>query len=251
MSKNPSTDDAITAPLPDDQIERALVITAHPDDLDFGAGGTIAQWTARGISVSYCICTDGDQGGFDPAEPRENIPGIRQREQRAAGEVLGVSEITFLGYRDGWLTPSFELRKDLVRAIRRARPQRVLIQSPERNWTRIQASHPDHLAAGEAAIQAIYPDARNAFAWPELLSDEGLEPWTVREVWVMAIENPTHFVDISSTFDQKIAALRAHASQTAHESELESWIREWAERNARAAGWDSGLAEAFKIVATE
>lgn len=238
--------------LPDSEIERVLVITAHPDDVDFGAGGTIAAWTRAGITVSYCICTNGDQGGFDPNEPRENIPAIRQKEQRAAGAAVGVQEITFLGYRDGWLAPTFELRRDLVRAIRKARPDRLVIQSPERNWSRLPASHPDHMAAGEAAIQAVYPDARNAFAWPELLSDEGLEPWVVREVWVMSTEKPDHFVDITDTFDAKLAALRAHVSQTSHMDQLDEWIRGWATRNAEAGGLGEGrLAEAFRVIATE
>lgn len=239
-------------PLPDQEIHRVLAITAHPDDIDFGASGTIAGWTAAGIEVSYCICTDGDQGGFDPNEPRENIPAIRQREQRAAGAAVGVSSITFLGHRDGWLAPTFELRRDLVRAIRIARPDRLVIQSPERNWSRLPASHPDHMAAGEAAIQAVYPDARNPFAWPELLKDEGLEPWVVREVWVMSTEKPDHFVDITDTFAQKMAALRAHVSQTAHMDQLEEWIRGWGERNAEAGGLPSGrLAEAFRVITTE
>jgi LmbE family N-acetylglucosaminyl deacetylase len=238
--------------LPDEEIQRVLVITAHPDDVDFGAGGTIASFTRRGIEVSYCICTNGDQGGFDPNEPRENIPGIRQREQRNAGAAVGVTDITFLGYRDGWLAPTFELRKDLVRAIRIARPDRLIIQSPERNWSRLPASHPDHMAAGEAAIQAVYPDARNEFAWPELLADEGLQPWVVREVWVMSTEKPDHFVDITDTFEAKMAALRAHVSQTSHMEELEEWIRSWGQRQAAAGELPEGrLAEAFRVISTE
>ena len=107
-------------PLPDSEIERVLVVTAHPDDCDFGAAGTIAQWSAKGIKVSYCICTNGDQGGEDPTVPREEMPKIRQAEQRAAGKILGVDDITFLNYRDGWLTPTIELRKEIVREIGRA-----------------------------------------------------------------------------------------------------------------------------------
>ena len=146
-------------PMLDNEVERILVVTAHPDDLDFGAGGTIAQWSAKGIKISYCICTNGDQGGVDPSITREEMKQIRRREQTDAGKVLGVTDIHFLDYRDGWLTPTIELRKDIVRVIRKVRPQRMLIQSPERNWNRLGASHPDHLAAGEAAIQAIYPDS--------------------------------------------------------------------------------------------
>jgi LmbE family N-acetylglucosaminyl deacetylase len=159
--------------LEDSEIERALVITAHPDDVDFGAAGTVATWTAKGIEVTYCVCTDGDAGGFDPAVPRSEIPGIRRAEQEAAAKAVGVSDVRFLGYQDGKLTPSLELRRDISRVIRQVRPQRALIQSPERNWARVGASHPDHLAAGTAAIAAVYPDARNPFAHPSCWPTRG------------------------------------------------------------------------------
>ncbi len=146
-------------PLPDEEIKRILVVMAHPDDCDFGAGGTIAHWTSRGIEVSYCIITNGDQGGESSDFPLEEMAQVRQREQRAAGKELGVDNVTYLNYRDGSLFPTLELRKDIVREIRRAKPDRMVVQSPERNWERIFASHPDHLAAGETAIQAVYPDA--------------------------------------------------------------------------------------------
>jgi LmbE family N-acetylglucosaminyl deacetylase len=238
-------------PLDDEDIPRALVVTAHPDDVDFGSAGTIATWTAKGIEVTYCIVTDGDAGGFDPEVPRTDIPRIRRAEQTAAAGIVGVTDVRFLGYRDGELAVSHDLRRDISRVIRQVRPRRMLIQSPERNWQRIQASHPDHLAAGEAAIQAVYPDARNPFAHPSLLRDEGLEAWTVDEVWVMASDQPDHFVDVTDTFDVKIKALRAHASQTSHMDELEEFLRSWMEAAAERGGLPSGrLAEAFKVVAT-
>jgi LmbE family N-acetylglucosaminyl deacetylase len=236
-------------PLDDSEIERVLVVTAHPDDVDFGAGGTIASWTAKGISVSYYICTNGDQGGVDPSVTREEMRQIRQREQRAAGEVLGVSDINFLNYRDGWLEPTITLRKDIVRAIRTVRPQRMLIQSPERNWNRLGASHPDHLAAGEAAIQAIYPDSGNRFAFEDLLHDEKLEPWEIKEAWVFMSEKTDHVVDITDTFEKKLAAIKSHLSQTAHNDELDQRIRDWGLRNGEEAGLAAGrYAESFKIV---
>lgn len=237
-------------PIADSEISKVLVVTAHPDDVDFGAGGTIAQWTAKGIEVAYCIATNGDQGGEDPDLPRDQMPVIRQREQRDAGAILGVSDIEFLNYRDGWLEPTIELRKKIVRAIRRVQPDRMVIQSPERNWDRLGASHPDHMAAGEAAIQAVYPDARNRFAFMDLL-EEGLEPWRVKEVWVMSMITPNHYIDITDTFPKKMAALHAHVSQTAHHSELEQMVREWGERNAVAGALPEGrIAEAFRIVNT-
>ena len=238
-------------PIADSEIKRVLVISAHPDDSDFGASGTIAQCVKKGIEVSYVFCTNGDQGGEESGFTKEEMPAIRQREQREAGAAIGVTDITFLNYVDGHLEATLVLRKDLVRQIRIAQPDRMLCQSPERNWDRIGASHPDHLAAGEAAIQAVYPDARNPFAFTDLLNDEGLQPWRVKEVWVSAFANPDHFVDITDTFDLKIKALHAHASQTAHNENLETMVREWGERNAAAAGFAQGrIAEAFKIVNT-
>jgi len=224
---------------------------AHPDDCDFGAGGTIAQWTSQGIEVSYCIITNGDQGGEESGIPVEEMAKVRQQEQRDAGKALGVTEITYLNYRDGWLMPSIELRKEIVKAIRTAKPDRMVVQSPERNWERIYSSHPDHLAAGETAIQAVYPDARNPFAFPELKA-AGLEPWRVREVWITGSPTPNHFVDITETFSKKMAALHAHVSQTAHNKELENMVRSWGERNAEANGLAQGrVAEIFKVISTD
>ncbi|MCW2613405.1 MAG: LmbE family protein [Frankiales bacterium] len=238
-------------PLPDSAVERALVVVAHPDDVDFGAGGTIATWTEAGIAVSYCLCTDGDAGGFDPDVPRSDIAGIRRDEQTAAAKEVGVDDLTFLGYPDGRLTVSVELRRDISRVIRGKRPQRLLIQSPERNWERIYSSHPDHLAAGEAAISAVYPDARNPFAHLELAA-EGLEAWAVPEVWVMTTaDRADRFVDVTGTYERKLAALRAHVSQTSHMDDLDAMLRGWLGINAAAAGYAEGrLAEAFKVVNT-
>jgi len=237
--------------LEDRDVERVLVITAHPDDVDFGAAGTVSLWTAAGVEVVYCICTDGDAGGFDPAVDRVDIPGIRRAEQQAAGKAVGVTDVRFLGYPDGRLESSIELRRDISRVIRQVRPQRALIQSPERNWARIGASHPDHLAAGVAAMAAIYPDARNPFAHPELLRDEGLAEWAVAETWVMAHPENDHHVDITDLFETKMAALMAHESQTAHMADLRGRLLEWYGANAVAAGLPEGrLAERFMVVAT-
>jgi LmbE family N-acetylglucosaminyl deacetylase len=233
-------------------IDRALVVTAHPDDVDFGAAGAVATWVAQGVDVSYCIVTNGDAGGFDPAVPRAEIPGIRQREQRAAAAAVGVTDVTFLGYPDGALYLTHDLRRDISRVIRRVRPDRVVCQSPERNFERIYASHPDHLAAGEAAICAVYPDARNPFAHTTL-AQEGLEAWTVPEIWIMADSDhgATVYVDITEAFDKKIEALRCHISQVSEFEDLGGFLRQWAAGTAKAAGWEEGrLAEAFRVIRT-
>lgn len=237
--------------LKDSEVQRILAVMAHPDDADFGAAGTIARWTDEGIEVTYCLVTDGDAGGFDRSVARTDIPEIRRTEQRNAAKAVGVEDVRFLGYPDGRLELTLDLRRDISRVIRQVRPQRVLTQSPERNWARIQASHPDHLTTGEAALRAIYPDSRNPFAFPELLADEGLEPWEVAEVWVMAHPAPNHHVDVTDTFDRKIAALRAHVSQTAHMDDLEIWLRERLGQIATEAGLPAGhLAEAFAVYST-
>ncbi len=233
-------------------VQRVLVVAAHPDDADFGSAGTIATWTDVGLEVSYCIVTDGDAGGFDRDVPRSAIGGIRQDEQRKAAATLGVTDVEFLGYPDGRLMVSFELRRDIARAIRRTRPDRVVIPSPQRDLRSLYGSHPDHQAAGEAALCAVYPDARNPFAHPELLAEEGLEAHTVSEVWVVsANDRADHYVDITDTFDRKIAALRAHTSQTAHLTELEDRLRVWGSLQAKAAGLAEGrLAEGYLVLDT-
>jgi LmbE family N-acetylglucosaminyl deacetylase len=234
------------------RVQRVLVVAAHPDDVDFGSAGTIAAWTDAGLEVSYCIVTDGDAGGFDPEVPRSAIAGIRQDEQRKAAAAVGVTDLEFLGYPDGRLVVSFELRRHITRVVRRVRPDRVVVPSPQRDLRNVYVSHPDHQAAGEAALCAIYPDARNPFAHPELLADEGLEAHTVPEVWVLsANDRADHYVDITDTFERKIAALRAHSSQTAHMTGLEERMRAWGAMQARAAGLAAGrLAEGYLVLDT-
>ncbi|MHC1559034.1 PIG-L deacetylase family protein [Actinomycetospora sp. C-140] len=236
-------------------VTRALVVVAHPDDVDFGAAGTVASWTAAGTAVSYCLVTSGDAGGFDDT-PRDRMAALREEEQRAAAAELGVTDLTFLRYADGEVTPSLALRRDISRVVRRVRPQRVLTQSPEYFWERLGVSHPDHRATGEATLAAVYPDARNPFAHPELLADEGLEAWTVPETWVAGCppERVNHAVDVGPTLAAKLAALRAHRSQTAHRDDLESLVSGLLARNAARypdvvpAG--AQYVEAFQVVDT-
>jgi LmbE family N-acetylglucosaminyl deacetylase len=230
--------------------ETVLVVGAHPDDIDFGASGTVATWTDAGVRVVYCIVTDGDAGGFDPAVSRSAMVGIRRAEQEAAAKVVGVDQVEFLGYPDGRLVASLDLRRDLARMIRRVGPDRVVGPSPERNWRRIQASHPDHLATGEATLAAVYPDARNPFAFPELL-EEGLEPHVASEVWLMASPRADHLVDVTDSIDRKVAALRSHISQLPDPDALEERVRMWTATLAEEGGMPPGrMAEAFQIVET-
>lgn len=237
-----------------DGIERVLVVVAHPDDCDFGNAGTTARWTDAGVTVSYCIITDGDAGGSDRSITREQMAGIRRVEQTAAAAVVGVTDLTFLGYPDGRLTASIELRRDISRVIRQKQPQRVITQSPVRNFGRIFASHPDHLAAGEATLCAVYPDARNPFAHRELLEVEGLEPYSVSEVWMSAGMIPgqdVQVVDVTDTADRKLEALRCHRSQYSDWDALEERVRGWLAITAKSNGLEEGrLAEQFVVVPT-
>lgn len=214
-----------------------MVIMAHPDDAEFGCAGTIAAWVREGWEVYYVICSDASGGGPDEAtevgtEAKRLVTETRKREQRAAGKILGLKEVLFLDYPDGQLQPTLELRHDLVRVMRQYRPSRVIIQSPERTWTprlAIPRHHPDHLAAGEAALSAIYPACQNPWDFPDLLK-EGLLPHRVREIFIMGAPTVNFAVDISETFEVKIEALRAHTSQTSatFEERLVPMLREWA-----------------------
>ena len=232
-------------------VTRVLVVTAHPDDVDFGASGTVATLVAAGVSVTYCIVTDGDAGGFDPNVPRSQIPGIRRGEQVSAAAAVGVDDVRFLGYKDGELTVTHELRRDITRVIRQVQPERVMTMSPIRNWDRIGASHPDHMAAAEATVQAIYPDARNQFAHPSLMNDEGLGEWHVSELWMFGSPTPNTYVDVTDHIEDKLKALRAHVSQTEHMEDLEGMIRGWMTQSAQRGGLPEGrLAEMFHAVRT-
>jgi LmbE family N-acetylglucosaminyl deacetylase len=218
--------------------------------VDFGSAGTVAGWIEAGIEVTYLIATRGDAGGFDDT-PRDQMPLIREKEQRAAAAAVGVERVEFLdGYADGTVTPSLSLRRDITAAIRRWRPDRVLTSSPLRRWERIAGpSHPDHLAVGEATTCAIYPDARNPFAHPELLR-EGLEPWVVREIWYSGGPDPDHIVDVTEQYPRKLAALREHVSQTAH-LDLDGVLRARMATTAEAGGLPPGrLAEAYTVLST-
>ena len=234
--------------------ERVLCVCAHPDDSEFGFGATVARLTAEGSEVTYVVVTDGSQGGEDPAVPDAELTAIRETEQRAAAAVLGVREVRFLGLSDGHLVPDVALRRLIVREIRRARPQLVLTHSPTRSLVsgRIGVDHPDHLAVGEATVQAVYPDARNPRAFRDLLA-EGLAPFRVEEIWIAAPQGGDHLVDVSDFVDKKLEALACHHSQItkvgparpAHPwSELEPSIRARLAAQGEPAGY--AAAEGFR-----
>lgn len=233
----------------DEKIKRALVVVAHPDDVDFGSAGTVATLTGHGVDVSYCLVTSGDAGGDDSTHTKEERSAIREAEQTAAAKEVGVTSLTFLRWPDGQVEPSLLLRREIARAIRANTPDLIITQAPERNYERIFASHPDHLATGEATLRAVYPDSRNPHAFPELLR-EGFAPHTVGEVW-MSSSTPNMVVDITDTFDRKIAALRQHKSQVGDGEHLDERLREFSRRNAKNAGLGKGrLAESYRRIST-
>lgn len=233
----------------DGSIKRALVVVAHPDDVDFGFAGTVATLTTLGVDVSYCLVTSGDAGGDDSTHTKEERAEMREAEQTAAAKEVGVSDLTFLRFPDGLVEVTLLLRREIARTIRTCKPDLVITQSPERNYDRVQASHPDHLATGEATLRAVYPDARNPHAFPELVR-EGLEPHTVPLVWLGG-PNPNMVVDVTDQFPRKIAALRRHVSQVGDGEGLEERLREWLKRLAKDSGMPKGrLVEGFRRIAT-
>jgi LmbE family N-acetylglucosaminyl deacetylase len=206
--------------------EHVLYIAAHPDDPEFGAGGTIARWVVNGTQVTYVIVTDGSKGSNDEKLTSQELVRIRQAEQRAAAKVLGVSEVIFLGYPDGAVYNTPELRRDLVRQIRLHRPDLVVTHDPTARFIGDRyINHPDHRAVGDTALDAIFPLARDRFNFPELEQD-GLAPHAVLTVLMRPTMEPNEVVDITSTIDLKVAALQEHRSQIGDLQTLEERVRQ-------------------------
>lgn len=233
---------------------RVLVSMAHPDDIEFICGASVARWAAEGQEVFYVLGTSGDKGSDDPQYTSESLMETREREQRAAADVLGVKDVMFLRYRDAELVADLDLRKQITRAIRTFKPDAVVCQDPAARYFGRYIQHPDHLAMGEATLAAIYPSARDRLTFPELL-EEGLEPHKATEVYVASGgDQVDHFVDVSDYLDKKAAALREHKSQ------LEDWdpiemVTRWARDTAAIARQmrypganDIEYAEAFKYI---
>jgi LmbE family N-acetylglucosaminyl deacetylase len=224
-------------------LERVLVVVSHPDDAEFGAGPTIALLAARGARVDYVVTTDGAKGTEDPAVKPEELSTTRRAEQRAAADLLGVTDIVHLDYPDGYLQPTLELRRDITRLIRRFRPDLVITQNPQRRLDHNPfIGHPDHLATGEATLASVYPAARDHLNFPELWTDEHLEPWKVRQVLLTGVEEPNLWLDVGETFETGLAAILAHTSQV-DPAEVSERMRERARLTGEPQG--IGMAQAF------
>jgi LmbE family N-acetylglucosaminyl deacetylase len=206
-----------------DPIRRVLVITAHPDDSEFGAGGTLAKLVKEGKEVALVVVTNGDKGSSDRAMTSARLTAIRAEEQRQASRTLGVEQVTFLGYPDGEVEDTRQVRCDVAREIRRHRPDLVICQNPRRTYN-LGASHRDHRTVGGVVLDCVYPLARDHLAFPELLPE--FEPHKVREVYVMQWQNPHVVMDISDVMDLKIRALACHASQFKDFAAVEKRVRE-------------------------
>jgi LmbE family N-acetylglucosaminyl deacetylase len=226
--------------------ERFMVIVAHPDDADFGPAATAAKWIDEGSTGWLVCCTSGDAGGEDPEMDPLELAALREREQRAASDIVGYAGVTFLHMPDGALVNDLVLREHLVREIRTFRPDAVLATDPEVLFYRDAGiNHTDHRAAGMAAVDAVYPAARNPMAFPWLVR-QGLAAHRVRRLYLFWSNTPTVHVDISRTVDRKLDALRAHASQIRDFVEVEGWTRQWTAELGKEIGVDN--ADGFHLI---
>lgn len=221
-----------------------LVIAAHPDDIEFGAAGTIALWAAAGAKITFCMVTNGAAGSNKPDADLNALITQRQEEQWAAAKILGVQDVRFLGYQDGILQPTLELRSDLTRIIREIRPDRVMIQDPTLFFAgNYYINHPDHRAAGEAAAYAVFPSAGTRPIFPELLA-EGLEPFDPLQLWLMFANTASIVVDITPYIDHKIKSLLCHKSQLGED--VVDMVKSWDRETGKTHGY--AYAESFNVI---
>ena len=235
--------------MPDDALPtpaRVLVVAAHPDDIEFGAAGTIARWVSEGAEIGYLIATRGDKGSDDPDADLSELVARREREQRDAAAELGVSTVDFLDEPDGLVQPTLALRERITRAIRRVQPEVVMSHDPtvlfvNNEWV----NHPDHRAVGQVTVDAVFPTARDPLNFPEHRT-AGLEPWKVAELFLWSTNEANQLVDIGETLDRKIAALAHHASQFRSFDDIARWVRRRSEELGERAGYRA--AEGFRRV---
>ena len=235
--------------MPDDSLptpERVLVVAAHPDDIEFGAAGTVARWVGEGAHVRYLIVTRGDKGSDDPNADVDAIADLREEEQRAAAAEIGVERVDFMGEPDGQVEATLRLREMITRAIRAFQPEIVMTHDPtvlfvNNEWV----NHPDHRAVGQVTVDAVFPTARDPLNFREHL-DEGLQPWKVAELYLWSTNEANQLVDIGATLDLKVAALGRHTSQFRSFDEIARWVRRRSEELGDRAGYRA--AEGFRRV---
>jgi len=224
--------------------QRILVVAAHPDDAEVGCGATVAKWVREGAEAYYLICTNGDKGSDEPGVDPIELAKLREKEQRAAAEVIGVKEVQFLPRRDGELIYSIELRGDVVRWIRKWKPEAIFTHDPSVILTgQGFINHADHRATGAATVDAVYPFSRSPLQYPEQIA-EGLEAWTVPLLFIWGAAEPNYFVDVTDTVDCKIEALSRHASQFSEPERLQRFVRERMKKSGEEHGVE--YAETFR-----
>ena len=217
----------------------AMVIAPHADDAEYGIAGTVTKWTREGKEVIYVVCTNGNKGSNDPRMKPEKLAEIREQEQLAAARLLGVKEVIFLRHEDQALEDTPEFRKEIVRLIRKYRPEIVATSDPYRRYI----WHRDHRITGQVVLDAVFPYARDYWAYPDL-NEQGLEPHKVKEILFWGAEEPNHFSDITDTFETKMAALHCHRSQVGHfTGEWDDFLKQRYEKFAEGKGFK--LAESF------
>ncbi|HEY7295776.1 MAG TPA: PIG-L deacetylase family protein [Dehalococcoidia bacterium] len=232
----------------DREPQRVLVMMAHPDDPEFTSGGTIARWCRHGAWIGYVICTGGDKGNENTELPADELIRTREEEQRRAASYLGVDVVEFLGHEDGSLEHTAGLRRQLVAAIRRHKPDTVICFDPVTRYVGDgYIQHRDHWVSGEAVLAAIYPAARNGRTFPELLR-EGLEPHIVQQVYMTSSNQPTRWIDLGETIDEKIMAMQLHTSQVQDPNGLAAFLRQMARQAGASAQPPLQYAEAFRYI---
>lgn len=225
---------------------RALVVAAHPDDIEFSCAGTLARWVDEGAEVTYCIVTDGSTGTQDTSLMGAPLAEIRREESEKAAAVIGAKEIVWLGYRDGYVEYTLDLRRDVARVFRKLKPHRFLVLDPTPVIDGTFINHPDHRAVGQASLDVSMTAGTTPGHFPELI-DEGLPPWRgLREVWVVGPGEKARAVDISDTIDRKIEALLCHRSQVGEGGAIGDWIREWTAERGKPHGF--AHAETFLVM---
>lgn len=225
---------------------RVLAVTAHPDDIEFGCAGTIAKWVDDGATATFVIVTDGSTGTVDTDMMGDRLADVRREETVLAAKILGVTDVVFLGYRDGYVEQTLELRRDIAREFRKARPHRMIVMDPDTIPGGWFVNHPDHRAVGHASLDVTLTAGTTPGHFPELL-EEGHQPWRgLKEIYVSGPAGGEHAVDITTTVDRKIEALKAHASQVGEWEGLEDMIRGWTRQNASEHEFE--YAERFHLI---
>jgi LmbE family N-acetylglucosaminyl deacetylase len=230
----------------DVDVERAMVIYAHPDDAEFGCSASMAKWARGGVEVTYVMITNGGSGSSDPEMTREKLVEIRRTEQLAAAELLGVARVEFLGYEDGYLEPTIDVRRDVARVVRKYRPDVIVSQDPTFRYRDGYINHPDHIATAEVVFRTINPDASTRLMFPELWTDERLEPHKPKALFLMRFGiEADYYEDVTDFIELKVKALEAHASQIS-DWPVADFVRERAKETGKTAGFE--FAEGYRVM---